>query len=96
MSHEERAMTTTIKDLMNAGYLSVGDELLWKSRVQLEIHKAFITTSGDIRTSDGKIHKSPSGALRHLNGGKPVDGWNAWKITKSGESLSKIRAKFKK
>jgi hypothetical protein len=84
----------TMKDLLKAGYIHPGDELLWKSRVQLDTHRASVTTNGDIRTADGKLHKSPSGALRHLNGGKPVDGWNAWKTAKSGESLAKIRAKF--
>ena len=83
----------TIKDLIAAGHLAAGDELIWDSRVQGESHKASISGNGEIRTSDGKLHKTPSGALKHLNGHKPVDGWLAWKLAKTGESLSKIRIK---
>ena len=84
---------TTIKDLLQAGYIQVGQEIIWKSRAQGESHKASISVNGEIRTADGNLHRTPSGALKHLNGNKPVDGWLAWKLSATGESLSSIRAK---
>ena len=53
------------------------------------IHK-----DGAIETSDGKRHKTPSGAAKHLNNYKPVDGWIAWRLKNSGEQLSTLRAKL--
>jgi hypothetical protein len=83
-----------LNDLLLAGLLHAEDELLWDSRSQMETHRAVVTQTGQIRTSDGKLHKTPSGALRHLNGNKPVDGWNAWKAAKSRESLATLRSKL--
>ena len=85
---------SSMKELLKAGLLQVGEEFQWQSRVQQETHQASVTPNGDLRTSDGKIHKTPSGALKHLNGNKPVDGWLAWKSAKTDESLSKIRQKL--
>ena len=41
-------------------------------------------------TSDGEKHKSPSGAARSFNGGKPIDGWLAWKL-ENGSKLGSLR-----
>jgi hypothetical protein len=50
-----------------------------------------LNADGTITTTDGKKHKTPSGAAKHLNGNKPVDGWLAWKVKSSGLSLSTLR-----
>ena len=84
-------MATSILDLIKSGALKAGDILLWHSRIQGITHEAEILAPGTIRTLDGKVHKSPSGAIRHLNGGKPVDGWLAWKIKRTGKPLDSIR-----
>ena len=81
------------KDLIKAGLLNAGDALVWKRRVQGTSHTATIKSDGTIETSDGKIHKTPSGAAKHLNGNKPVDGWLAWKLKSTGETLSAVRDK---
>ena len=83
---------TSIKDLIQSGVLLEGQELVWNRRVAKEIHIATANGDGSITTSDGVKHKSPSGAAKHLNGNKPVDGWLAWKIKKTGASLSSLRS----
>ena len=55
-------------------------------------HEAVVNEDGTISTSDGKKHKTPSGAAKHLNQNKPVDGWIAWKHLKSGNKLSELRS----
>ena len=80
-----------IKDLIASGAVSTGQELIWNRRVAKQIHTATVNPDGSITTSDGMKHKTPSGAAKHLNGGKPVDGWLAWKVKDSGESLGSLR-----
>lgn len=80
-----------VVDLVKSGALSTGQELIWNRRVAKEIHIATINSDGSLTTADGKKHKTPSGAAKHLNGGKPVDGWLAWKLKDSGESLASLR-----
>lgn len=82
---------TTIKKLIQEGLLCEGDELVWSRRVQKITHIAHITAEGSIKTSDGNLHKTPSGAAKHLNANKPVDGWIAWKSRKNGKSLNDLR-----
>jgi hypothetical protein len=80
-----------VMDLLKKGDLSAGTELIWNRRVAKQIHIAVINQDGSISTSDGVRHKTPSGAAKHLNGNKPVDGWLAWKVKSSGLSLSTLR-----
>lgn len=80
-----------LKELLSKGILSAGEELVWKRRVMKENHLAILNADGTITTADGKKHKTPSGAAKHLNGDKPVDGWLAWKVKSSGLSLSTLR-----
>lgn len=81
-----------VVDLIRRGSISVGEELIWTRRVVRESHIAIVNEDGSITTSDGVKHKTPSGAAKHLNGNKPVDGWLAWKIKKSGTSLGSLRS----
>ena len=81
-------------DLLKAGLLKENEILIWKRRVQGSTHEAHILSDGLILTSDGKSHKTPSGAAKHLNGNKPVDGWIAWRVKDSGASLAELRAKL--
>jgi len=84
-----------LSDLLNAGLLQIGDELIWERRVQKVTHVAVLNSNCTIETSDKRIHRTPSGAAKHLNGNKPVDGWLAWKLKKSDVSLSDLRKKLK-
>ena len=82
-----------IADLLKSGALSPGQELIWSRRVAMQIHTAIVNSDGSITTSDGIKHKTPSGAAKHLNGGKPVDGWLAWKVKSNSVSLAELRSK---
>jgi len=80
----------TLKDLISAGHIQPGEKIEWYRRRLNLLHEAEITQSGLIRTIDGAIHKTPSGAARHYYQ-KPIDGWSAWKLIRNGESLAQIR-----
>jgi hypothetical protein len=77
-----------INDLIVTGKIEVGAKLTMKKHG--EVITAVVTSNGFIKTSDGKIHKSPSGAARTFNGGKPIDGWLAWKL-ENGSKLGSLR-----
>jgi hypothetical protein len=81
----------TVDQLIKSGKLTIGTELIWTRRGLKTTYKAKILAGGKIQTSDGQIHKTPSGAAKHLNGNKPVDGWLAWKIEETGLPLGKLR-----
>ncbi len=80
-----------IEKLIKAGKLNIGTVLIWQRRSMKAAHRVVILESGKLETADGVRHTSPSGAAKHLNGGKPVDGWLAWKVEKNGISLAKLR-----
>jgi hypothetical protein len=86
---------TTLADLMGEGLLRAGEALYWERKQQRVIHKAEVTSQGLLKTQDGAVHRTPSGAAKHLNGHKPVDGWNAWRTEKNRERLSDLRSKLK-
>jgi len=80
-----------VVDLVKKGSLGVGQELVWVRRVAKETHLATVNQDGSITTADGVKHKTPSGAAKHLNGNKPVDGWLAWKLKSTGATLASLR-----
>lgn len=83
-----------IRDLLKVGLLQPGEELVWSRRVMKTVHTAVVSKDGLLTTTDGISHKTPSGAAKHLNGNKPVDGWIAWKSKTNGASLAQLRAKI--
>ena len=80
-----------VVDLVQKGTLTAGQELIWNRRVAKQVHLATVNIDGSITTADGVKHKTPSGAAKHLNGNKPVDGWLAWKVKNTGDSLASLR-----
>jgi hypothetical protein len=67
-----------LKELIEKGIVPVGTKIFMTKKgntINAEILK-----DGHIKTTDGKIYKSPSGAARAHNEGKPIDGWIAWKL----------------
>jgi Restriction Enzyme Adenine Methylase Associated len=80
----------TFKTLVLDGFIADGTKLVWKRRVQGDTHYA-VVVNGQIQTADGKFHKTPSGAARHLNNGKPVDGWKVWKVEGTGVLIDSYR-----
>jgi hypothetical protein len=87
----EGGRMSKIIDLVKKGSLNAGQELIWNRRVAKQIHVAIVNQDGSITTADGVKHKTPSGAAKHLNGNKPVDGWLAWKLKSTGNSLASLR-----
>lgn len=83
-------MSESIKDLVDAGKILEGTELFWKRNREGSVHLAVIE-NGYIKTADGKVHKSPSGAARHLNGNKPIDGWKCWRIRATKKLIDELR-----
>ena len=82
---------SSIKELLAGGLVEPETIIVW-NRKQIRInHEAIILSNGYIQTEDGKEHKSVSGAAKHLNGDKPVDGWNVWKIKSTGIRLNELR-----
>lgn len=82
---------TNLRDLLKDGSLQSGDKLIWKRRVSGSTHTAEISASGEIVLSDGTKHRTPSGAAKHLNGGKSVDGWLVWKLVRTSSPLGDLR-----
>ena len=80
-----------VVELVQKGLLTAGQELIWNRRVAKQVHLATVNQDGSITTTDGVKHKTPSGAAKHLNGNKPVDGWLAWKVKNTGDSLASLR-----
>lgn len=83
----------TIRDLIQGDCLNDGDRLVWNRKSLNLVHLGIVSTIGTITTEDGEVHRSPSGAAKHLSK-RPVDGWLAWKLEDSGESLASVRARF--
>lgn len=81
----------TIRKLVEKGLIKSGEEIIWNRRGLKESFVAIIQSDGTILTEDGKRHKTPSGAAKHLNANKPVDGWLAWKIKRTGVLLAELR-----
>lgn len=77
-----------ILNFMKAGLVVPGTELTWRRR-----HGGTVTArlldDGCVVTGDGVRHKSLSGAAKHYSG-KPIDGWNAWKLP-NGKAIASLR-----
>ncbi len=89
---EDRIKMKTIQTLIHDGRLNVGDVLVWARRSKGVTFQAVVLEDGSIQTEDNMIHRSPSGAARHCNSNKPVDGWLAWKLKRTGQSLTNLRS----
>jgi len=80
----------SVKELLKLGKLREGEDLHWNRRSLKVHHRARVLAGGVIQTADGVVHKTPSGAAKHLNDNKPVDGWLAWKLP-NGKPLGSLR-----
>jgi hypothetical protein len=85
----------SVKMLIDLGLLEPNTQLIWKKRSLGDAFSATVNADGSIRTTDGCVHKSLSGAARHVNAGKPIDGWNVWRVLENNQTLSELRSKAK-
>jgi hypothetical protein len=69
-----------LADLLDAGLLREGDQLIWtRPRVGEEYH-ALVTHDGGLRLEDGRTFASPSRAAKEAAGLPAYDGWYAWRL----------------
>ena len=80
-----------LESLIKSGVIEPDVVIVWNRRGLKVSHKATIRADGKIVTEDGAIHRTPSGAAKHLNNGRSVDGWLAWRILDSQKTLSQFR-----
>ncbi len=87
-----RGRRVRITDLMDAGLLDAGDELIW-DRPRLGVsYSGALTENGAIRLSDGSVHSSPSRAATTAANVPAYDGWYAWRVPSRGsKSLNDLR-----
>ena len=83
-------MSESIWDLVNSRILENGTELVWNRKKKGVKHIALIE-DGLIKTSDGALHETPSGAASHLNGNKPIDGWKCWRLSSDNRLIDEFR-----
>jgi hypothetical protein len=81
----------TLIKLIELGDLK-GDEILTLNRRSGPKQSARITLDGKVKTDDGKIHLSLSGAARHCLG-RSVDGWTAWRL-EDGQYIDSLRQNY--
>jgi Restriction Enzyme Adenine Methylase Associated len=69
-----------LADLLDAGLLHDGDELIWTRPRVGEEYRAFLTHDGGLRLDDGRVFSSPSRAAKEAAGVAAYDGWHAWRL----------------
>ena len=82
-------------DLMKAGLLHPGHELVFERPRIGEIHRAVVTENGRIRVADGQEFASPSRAADEISG-TATDGWYAWRVGDDGPLLDVLRQQLLK
>lgn len=80
-----------LSDLIEAGLLSVGDELTWERPRFGTSYTATVTEDGALRLADGRVLGSPSRAAMEAANVPSYDGWMAWR-TKTGLLLADLRS----
>ncbi len=84
-------LLSSLRDLLEAGLISAGDDLVWTKQNSRLTFTAKVLSSGIIETSDGVAHTSPSMAARHVNMGISTNGWRVWQLATSKQSLFELR-----
>jgi len=77
----------TLADLIGAGLLQPGDELVWERPRAGQRLSCFVTDDGRLRLADGQVHSSLSAAASAAAGGGAYDGWQCWRAARQGNKL---------
>jgi hypothetical protein len=88
----------TLRNLIDAAYLSPGTELVLLGQGGREVTRARLGGSGDIEWQ-GRSYRSPSDkAFASLLGRQSLNGWTHWQaeLPEGAESLAEIRARMQK
>lgn len=83
-----------VVELLDAGLLAVGDELVWNRRNLGVRHTARIRADGALVLVDGRVYANPSGATTAL-GGNHQNGWGAFRRVSDGRTLCDLRAELR-
>lgn len=82
-----------VRDLVHAGLLSPGSELIFHRPRIGDTYRASVTEQGLLRLPDGEEFVTPSTAATAASG-TPADGWFAWTLAESGEPLDSLRQRY--
>ena len=84
-----------LTDLLEGGYVSSGDRLVWARPGTGEVYDATLTDNGCIKVEDGRVFSGPSRAATEVAGIPAYDGWQAWRVGGAdGELLDHLRARL--
>ncbi|MFI1987834.1 CBS domain-containing protein [Actinoplanes sp. NPDC020271] len=81
----------TLSDLIEAGLLKVGEQVRFTRPRMKASYIAEITETGRLRLHDGLEYRSPSRAAMVAANMRAVDGWHAWLLESTGNSLDALR-----
>lgn len=70
----------TVADLLSVGLIASETELIWTRPRVGEVHRAWVTETGQLRLEDGRHFDTPSRAAKEAAGVDAYDGWEAWKL----------------
>lgn len=79
---------------VQAGMLQVGDELTHEQKRKGQLHRAVVTEDGCIEAA-GQIFHKVSPALKACVGSE-INGWSNWYVTRTGEVLHTVRARYRR
>lgn len=84
-----------IADLLDAGLLQPGDDLVWERPKLGANYRATIAGTGAIKLDDGRSFASPSRAAMEAAQIPAYDGWWAWRVTRlNGVLLNDLRVQL--
>jgi hypothetical protein len=83
-----------VGDLLDAGLVKPGDELVWNRRNHGVRHTARIRIDGTLILADGRVYANPSGATTAL-GGNHQNGWSAFRRVSDGRTLGELRTELR-
>ena len=83
------AKRITLLDLINGGLLKDGEKLECRFTKSCEVYVGRLNADGSI-SYDSERFKTPSGWGKHLNKGRPINGWDA--VSTRGKKLSEYRS----
>lgn len=83
-----------ISDLLAADLLTPDQTLTWELKRKGAVHVARVESNGTLRLGDGRAFRTPSRAAAAGAGVSAVDGWHAWRVPETGETLDQLRGKL--
>jgi CBS domain-containing protein len=91
--HLFRGRRVRIRDLVDASLLEPGAVLVYDRPQAGETLKVTVTETGQLQLPDGRVTRSPSGAIKELCG-RSVDGWQAWRTATDDRLLHGLRLRL--